>query len=69
MYKLGVGVTKDLKKARELFERAANAGEPEAWRELSSIYGIRGFGVPVDKAKSDAYDKKYDQWADQWRVK
>jgi TPR repeat protein len=50
MYGNGIGVPKDLAQARELFARAAQAGNPRGVGNLAAIGG----GAPTDPAKTRA---------------
>ena len=56
-YKNGEGVAKNMKKAIELFTKAANNGNGDAQLALGKCY-LKGNGVPVDKAKARAWCKK-----------
>jgi TPR repeat protein len=57
LYQDGNGVERDLTRARELFQRAADAGAPRGMFLLGNLYE-RGSGVPQDYAKAwEWYDK------------
>ncbi len=53
----GVGIEKDLTKAREWFEAAAHAGSAQAQYQLGRIYG-KGLGLPKDEKKAFAWFEK-----------
>ena len=53
-YYLGLGVERDLKRAAELFDRAALAGHRGACRNLGILY-LRGLGVNQDRVKAYAW--------------
>jgi TPR repeat protein len=50
-------VTKDIKKAVELFKKAADKGNGDAQLALGKCY-MKGKGVPADQAKAVALFKK-----------
>jgi len=54
MHFLGNGITKNLKKAKELFETAATAEHPNALLYLGSMY-YRGDGIPQNYTKAISY--------------
>lgn len=53
-YYLGLGVERDLKRAADLFDRAAIAGHRGACRNLGILY-LRGLGVKQDRVKAYAW--------------
>jgi len=60
-YQLGKGVPKDLGKAAELFQRAADQGYAPAQDDLAMLYSL-GKGVPEDFGKAaELYKKAADQ--------
>ena len=59
-YEEGDSVEKDLKKAVEWFEKAANQGHPQAQLNLSGFYEY-GEGVEKDLEKAAYWKKKYEE--------
>lgn len=50
-YFMGRGVTRDEKRAAYWYEKAAEAGDPEAQKQIGYFYEV-GFGVPVDPVRA-----------------
>ncbi len=57
----GRGVTKDLARARELYERACNDDYAKGCSNLGTIYG-KGYGVDVDRARARQSYAKAAVW-------
>lgn len=57
LYLYGDGVTRDLKRAVEFFEKSAHRGNKDAMEKLGDCY-THGWGVPVSYAKAEKWYKK-----------
>ena len=64
MYSDGVGVKKNDKKARELYELSAHKGNNNAMLALATIYSD-GVDVPKDKKKGAYWFTKSSEWGNQ----
>jgi TPR repeat protein len=54
LYQRGLGTTKDVKKAIELYEKAGDAGSAIAYNNLSVLYAL-GKEIPQDLSKAKLY--------------
>ena len=54
MYEVGLGTAKDLQRAAELYQSAANAGYPDAENVLGVLYATGGDGLPKDDQQAIA---------------
>ncbi len=62
MYEVGLGTAKDLQRAAELYQSAANAGYPDAENVLGVLYATGGDGLPKDDQQAiQWYRKAADQ--------
>jgi len=57
LYRDGLGVAQDYDKARELFQKAADAGDADAMNNLGALYG-KGLGVAQDYGKAREWYQK-----------
>jgi TPR repeat protein len=61
MYLLGEGVPKDTKEGLRWLLRAADQGDEMSIRLLADLYQNGHYGVPLDPAEAERWDKRYRQ--------
>ena len=57
LYQFGHGVAQDYAKAREWYERGADAGDANSMSNLGALY-LNGYGVPPDYVKAREWFEK-----------